>query len=133
MILSFERATKKPMGDILKSVQVLAASFSVFSGESCSGGDGACPWNISAYHAGKWLVEFLCLIPIHLTLAKDNQFIPLKDGVYLPDLERSLLGVDVNCIMDSLSFGWYESLFQSYMASKVCWCIYCHIDHLLIQ
>ena len=132
MILSFERATKKPMGDILKSVQVSAASFSVFSGELCSGGDDARPWNILAYHAGEWLVEFLCLIPIHLALVKDNQFILLKDGVYSPDLERSLLGTDVNHIVDSLSFGWYKSLFQSYMVSKVCWCVRCYIDHLLI-
>ncbi|KAG8220322.1 hypothetical protein J3R82DRAFT_3396, partial [Butyriboletus roseoflavus] len=68
--------------------------------------------------AGEWLVDFLCLIPIHLALMKENRFVPLKDGVYSPELER--LGVDVNRIVDSLSFGWYESLFQSYMASKVC-------------
>ncbi|KAF8119658.1 hypothetical protein EV363DRAFT_1495120 [Boletus edulis] len=51
--------------------------------------------------------------------AKNNRFVPLKDGAYSPDLERSLLGADVNRIVDSLSFGWYESLFQSYMASRV--------------
>jgi hypothetical protein len=125
MILAFERATKKPTGDILKSIQVSAASFSVFAAELC--GIGEHPnstrnraWNVSAYRAGEWLVDFLCLIPIHLALAKDNRFVPLKDGVYSPDLERSLLGADVNRIVDSLSFGWYESLFQSYMASKVC-------------
>ena len=133
MILSFERATKKPTGDILKSVQVSAASFAVFAAELCSGGDGARPWNVSAYRAGEWLAEFLCLIPIHLALAKDNRFVPLKDGVYSPDLERSLLGADVNRIVDSLSFGWYESLFQSYMASKVCCYVRRYIDRLLIR
>ncbi|KAG9310081.1 hypothetical protein JVU11DRAFT_9689 [Chiua virens] len=123
MISSFERATKKPIGDILKSIQVSAASFAVFAAELC--GDGVQPnatqnraWNVSAYRAGEWLVDFLCLIPIHLALARDNRFVPLKDGVYSPELERSLLGADVNRIVDSLSFGWYESLFQSYMASK---------------
>ena len=132
MILSFERVTKKPTGDILKSVQVSAASFSVFAAELCSDGDGARPWNVSAYRTGEWLAEFLCLIPIHLALAKDNRFVPLKDGVYSPDVERSLLGADVNRIVDSLSFGWYESLFQSYMASKVCFCIRCYIDRFFI-
>ncbi|KAF8548836.1 hypothetical protein OG21DRAFT_1448641 [Imleria badia] len=123
MIITFERSTKKPTGDILKSIQVSAASFAVFAAELCGGGERRNStrnraWNISAYRAGEWVVEFLCLIPIHLALAKDNRFVPLKDGVYSPDLERSLLGADVNRIVDSLSFGWYESLFQSYMASK---------------
>ncbi|KAF8548559.1 hypothetical protein OG21DRAFT_1422875 [Imleria badia] len=123
MILTFERATKKPTGDVLNSIQVSVASFAVFAAELC--GDGERPnsarnraWNISAYRAGEWLVDLLCLIPIHIALAKDNRFMPLKDGVYSPDLERSLLGADVNRIVDSLSFGWYESLFQSYMAFK---------------
>ncbi|KAF8428955.1 hypothetical protein L210DRAFT_3508644 [Boletus edulis BED1] len=123
MISTFERETKKPTGDVLKSIKVTAASFAVFAAELCGGGErqGSTQnrgWNISAYRAGEWLVEFLCLIPIHLALAKNNRFVPLKDGVYSPDLERSLLGADVNRIVDSLSFGWYESLFQSYMASK---------------
>ncbi|KAF8452913.1 hypothetical protein L210DRAFT_3617960 [Boletus edulis BED1] len=123
MISMFERATKKPTGDVLKSIKVTAASFAVFAAELCGGGERqgstrSRGWNISSYRAGEWLVEFLCLIPIHIALAKDNRFVPLKDGVYSPDLERSLLGADVNRIVDSLSFGWYESLFQSYMASK---------------
>jgi hypothetical protein len=124
MILTFQGATKKLTGNVLKSIQVSAESFSVFAAGLC--GIGERPnsaqnrvWNVSAYRAGEWLVDFLCLIPIHLALAKDNRFVPLKDGVYSPDLERSLLGADVNRIVDSLSFGWYESLFQSYMASKV--------------
>ena len=125
MILAFEKATKKPTGDMLQSIRASAASFAVFAAELCGGGEGPnstrdSAWNVSAYRAGEWFVEFLCLIPIHLALAKDNRFVPLKDGVYLPDLERLLLGADVNRIVDNLSFGWYESLFQSYMASKVC-------------
>ncbi|KAF9231334.1 hypothetical protein BU15DRAFT_90941 [Melanogaster broomeanus] len=114
MIYSFERSTKKPTGDILKSIKVSAASFSVFCEELC----GDRPWNVSQYRAGEWLVDFLCLIPIHIAITKENRFVPLTDGVYSPDLEKSLLGADVNRIVDSLSFGWYESLFQSYMASK---------------
>ena len=124
MIQTFERATKKPTGDMLKSIQVSAAAFSVFATELCKGAGHQSatwgrPWNVSAYRAGEWLVDFLCLIPIHLAVAKENRFVPLKDGVYSPELERSLLGADVNRIVDNLSFGWYESLFQSYMASKV--------------
>ena len=105
MILMVERATKKSTGDMFKSIQVSAASFSIFAAELCEGrvhlnSTGNHGWNVSAYCGGEWLVKFLCLIPIHLALATDNRFVPLKDGVYSPDLERSL--------------------FQSYMASKVC-------------
>ena len=115
MIYTFERTTKKPTGDVLKSIKVSAASFSVFTQELC----GAKPWNVSQYRAGEWIVDFLCLIPIHIAVTKENRFVPLKDGVYSPEIERSLLGAEVNRIVDSISFGWYESLFQSYMATKV--------------
>ncbi|KAG8713462.1 hypothetical protein FRC11_012069, partial [Ceratobasidium sp. 423] len=53
-----------------------------------------------------------------LAVTRENRFIPLKDGVWDPDYERSLLGADVPAIIDALSLGWYESLFQSYMAKK---------------
>ena len=124
MIFAFERITKKPTGDVLRAIQVSAVAFSVFAAELCGSGEQnpkpGLVWNVSAYRAGEWLVDFLCLIPIHLALARENRFVPLKDGVYSPEQERSLLGADVNRIVDCLSFGWYESLFQSYMSSKVC-------------
>ncbi|KAG1764546.1 hypothetical protein EDD22DRAFT_951631 [Suillus occidentalis] len=75
-------------------------------------------WNVSKFCAGEWLAEFLCLIPIQIAVTKENRFVPLKDGVYSTELEKSLLGADVNRIVDYVSFGWYESLFQSYMAKK---------------
>ena len=123
MIQTFERATKKPTGDVLKSIQISALGFSAFVTELCGGAghqNSPCgyPCSISSYHVGEWLVDFLCLIPVHLAVVKENRFMPLKDGVYSPELERSLLGADANRIVDNLSFGWYESLFQSYMASK---------------
>ena len=46
-------------------------------------------------------------------------FVWLKDGVYSVDVEKSLLGAEINQIVDSISFGWYKSIFQSYMADKV--------------
>ena len=119
MIYTFERTTKKPTGDVLKSIKVSSASFNVFTQELC----GAKPWNVSRYRAGEWIVDFLCLIPIHIAVTKENRFVPLKDGLYSPELERSLLGAEVNRIVDSISFGWYESLFQSYMATKVICCM----------
>ncbi|EUC59552.1 hypothetical protein RSOL_318710, partial [Rhizoctonia solani AG-3 Rhs1AP] len=72
----------------------------------------------SKFHFGEFIVKLLCLIPIHLAVTKENCFIPLKDGVLNPTFERKLLGADVPTIINSLSVGWYESLFRSYMATK---------------
>ena len=58
-------------------------------------------------------------ISYSLAITRDNRFLPLKDGVWDPKHERSLLGADLPAIIDALSLGWYESLFQSYMATKV--------------
>ena len=46
-------------------------------------------------------------------------FLPFKDGVSSAAYEHSLLGAEVTQIVDALSLGWYESIFQSYMAQKV--------------
>ena len=74
---------------------------------------------VSTFKAGKWTVDLFCLITIHIALARDNRFIPLKDGIWSPDEEKALLGATINQVADSLSFGWYESIFQSYMSTKV--------------
>ncbi|KAH7908406.1 hypothetical protein BJ138DRAFT_1012879 [Hygrophoropsis aurantiaca] len=113
MIHTFERTTRKPTGD-LKSIMVSAVPFAVPTTELSDDSD----WSVSQFRGGEWLVDLLCLIPIHIAIMKENRFVPLKDGVSSPKLERLLLGAEVSQIVDSLSFGWYESLFQSYMASK---------------
>jgi len=74
---------------------------------------------VSRFYLGEWIVDILCLIPIQLAITRENRFIPLKDGVISADYERSLLGADVSTVADSISFGWYESILQSYMAVKV--------------
>ncbi|KAG1725515.1 hypothetical protein EDB19DRAFT_1643996 [Suillus lakei] len=114
LIFNFERTSKKPTGTILKSMVVSTTTYSGFSNSLL----GAAEWSVSKFRAGEWLVDILCLIPIHIAVTRENRFIPLKDGVYSSELEKSLLGADVNRIVDHLSFGWYESLFQSYMAKK---------------
>lgn len=116
MIESFERTTKKPTGDKLSTLQVSAMTFDSFMANFSTDAE----WNnMSTFKLGEWVVDLLCLIPIHLALARDNRFVPLKDGVYSVEVEKSLLGAEINRIVDSISFGWYESIFQSYMADKV--------------
>jgi len=116
LIQDFEMATKKPVGEELKSIRVLTDTYEDFLDNVLS---SEVYTTVSIFRVGEWIADFLCLIPIHIAVCRDNRFIPLKDGVYSPELEKSLLGAEVTKIVDSLSFGWYESIFQSYMASKV--------------
>jgi hypothetical protein len=116
MIETFERTSKKPTGDKLSTLHISATTFDSFAANFPPDVE----WNdTSIFKVGEWVVDLLCLIPIHLALARDNRFVPLKDGIYSVEVERSLLGAEINRIVDSISFGWYESIFQSYMADKV--------------
>ncbi|KAG8733017.1 hypothetical protein FRC11_009235 [Ceratobasidium sp. 423] len=110
MISTFQTATQKPIGESSSATKVRSINSAEIS-EYISN-------QISEFKTGSFIVEFLCLIPLHLAVARENRFIPLKDGVWNPDYERSLLGEDVPAMIDVLSLGWYESIFQSYMAKK---------------
>ena len=111
LIGNFERVTRKPTEKELSGIVVTGITYEAFKASGIV--------NISTHKCGEWLVNLLCLIPIHIAVTRDNRFIPLKDGVWSLELERSLLGATVDHIVDTLSFGWYESIFQSYLASKV--------------
>ncbi|KAG8988393.1 hypothetical protein FRB94_000729, partial [Tulasnella sp. JGI-2019a] len=93
----------------LDSIQLESLSFSDIDWDGGSS---------SVFRAGEWLVELLCLIPIHIAIARENRFVPLKDGVFDLRLEQQLLGAEVSKIIDTLSLGWYESIFGSYLAAK---------------
>ncbi|EKM59291.1 uncharacterized protein PHACADRAFT_113812 [Phanerochaete carnosa HHB-10118-sp] len=110
MISSFERVTRKPVENELSSIAVSGVKYPAFMKQGTQA--------VSQLRVGEWLVDILCLIPIHIAVARDNRFVPLKDGVWSPDFERALLGATVEQVVDKLSFGWYESIFQSYMATK---------------
>ncbi|KAH9059756.1 hypothetical protein EDB87DRAFT_1562790 [Lactarius vividus] len=114
MVRNFTKTSRKPTGDVLKGIAVSSRTFTSFVDAFLSTSE----WPVSRFRAGEWLADLLCLIPIHIALTLDNRFVPLKDGVLSPQLEASLLGAEVNRIVDSLSIGWYESIFQSYWASK---------------
>jgi len=115
MIRTFEQKTRKPVGSELGSIVVQSLPFNLLRTDFIKKSDEL----VSTFYAGEWVVDILCLIPIHLAITRENRFIPLKDGVISAEYERSLLGADVNTVADSISFGWYESILQSYMASKV--------------
>lgn len=115
LIHTFEKTSRKLTGDELRGIQVSAAQFGPFLDTVIWESD----WKVSRYRVGEWLVDLLCLIPIHIAVCRENRFVPLANGVLSAELERSLLGAEVNQIVDKLSFGWYESIFQSYLALKV--------------
>ena len=115
LVLTFQRTTRKPTGDELSGIKLSALQFRPFWDNVLSASD----WEVSRYRAGEWLVDLLCLIPIHIAVCRENRFVPLANGVISAELERSLLGAEVNQIVEKLSFGWYESIFQSYLALKV--------------
>jgi hypothetical protein len=115
LIQGFVTETRKPTGDELRSIKVSATDFKSFRDQTAlyprSG--------VSQRPLGDWLVDLLCLIPIHIAVYRGGIFVPLVDGDISAERERSIRGADVDQIVDKLSFGWYESIFQSYMASKV--------------
>ena len=115
MVRKFTKKARKPTGDVLKGTTVSARTFTSFSHAFLSSPQ----WPVSCFRAGEWLADLLCLIPIHIAVTQENRFVPLKDGVLTTQLDISLLGAEVDKIVDSLSIGWYESIFQSYWAEKV--------------
>lgn len=117
LIEAFENTTRKPTGNELSDIHVSGITFDLLAPVLA----GEMEWSASCFRAGEWLVNLFCLIPIHIAVTKENRFIPLTDGVSSSDLEKDLLGAEVSHIVDRLSFGWYESLFKSYMATKVVW------------
>lgn len=87
IISSFEKVSQKPTNELLSNLRVSAIPDASLILE------GKLP-EVSTYPAGKWLIELLCLIPLHLAIADGNSFVPLKDGIRSSDFERSLLGLN---------------------------------------
>ncbi|KAF9016568.1 hypothetical protein BDZ89DRAFT_1075488 [Hymenopellis radicata] len=111
LVLEFEHTTGKPTENTLVDIHVFAVPLRDLHAEVGK-------LLLSEFRLGEWLVAFLCLIPIHIAVTRENRFLPLKDGVISPAWEKTLLGAEVGKIVDSLTLGWYESIFQSYMAQK---------------
>jgi hypothetical protein len=115
LIQGFVRETRKPIGDELRRIKVCATDFESFRDKTALDPS----LGVSQRHFGDWLADVLCLIPIHIAVCRGGRFVPLIDGDISAERERSLHGADINQIVDKLTFGWYESIFQSYMSSKV--------------
>ena len=105
-IRAFEQTARKPTGGRLAAIAIDALPLSTLVERALD------KTPLSCLHAGEWLIEAMCLIPIQIAVTRENRFVPLKDGVWSAELERSLLGASVNMVANSLSLGWYESVFS---------------------
>ncbi|CAE6489587.1 unnamed protein product [Rhizoctonia solani] len=108
MISTLRNTTNKPVGEDL--VETIVSSTNITKFETFG--------DISEFKLGSYFVELICLIPLHLAITLDNKFLPLKDGVWDPDYESNLVGATIAEVKDTLSLGWYESIFRTYMAKK---------------
>ncbi|KAK9764513.1 hypothetical protein K7432_007905 [Basidiobolus ranarum] len=66
------------------------------------------------YYCGRWLIKLGCLLPIQIAVARENQFVPLKDGISCHDLDNQLAGGDIPTLAANCTLGWYESIFTYY-------------------
>ncbi|EUC62856.1 cytochrome P450 family protein, putative, partial [Rhizoctonia solani AG-3 Rhs1AP] len=103
MISTLRRTTHKPVDWELTST--LVSTTNATSEELLE--------SLSEFKLGSFIVELICLIPIHIAATMDNKFMPLKDGVWDPDYESGLVHSTVEEINDSLSFG-EQSVGKSY-------------------
>jgi hypothetical protein len=92
MIRSFEAGTRKPTDSRLTAIDVRHTPSSSLR--------EPVPSAITTYFIGKWIIDLICLIPIHIAVAASNRFTPLKDGISSPAFEQQLLGADISAIAD---------------------------------
>ncbi|CAG8634848.1 3170_t:CDS:10, partial [Funneliformis caledonium] len=71
----------------------------------------------SEYKLGDWIIQLCCLIPIQIAVARNNLFLPLRDGLF-SNVEFDGYG-HVNNIAENISFGWYEGIFKHFGDKKV--------------
>jgi len=88
LIRQVKKSTQKPTDGKLEDMKIDAISHKSLKNTGCD-------FEVTTYPSGKWLVELFCLIPIHLAMTSRNRFIPLANGVFSAEFERSLLGADV--------------------------------------
>ncbi|CAG8715583.1 15519_t:CDS:10, partial [Dentiscutata erythropus] len=106
-----KKETNKPIGH-LKKFKTNCASFKNLDLTNM----------YTEYKLGEWLIDFFCLIPLQIAVTRDNKFIPLKDGILLPEIDQMTLDENfgiIESVSDSISFGWYEAIFDYYSTLKV--------------
>lgn len=109
MTQDFTRQSHKPVGRSLLDIKVQVLPVAETRWDHA---------DTSICKAGEWFVELICLIPVHIAVARDNRFVPLKDGISGDSFNQELLGSGVAEMIDLISLGPYEAILGSYMATK---------------
>ncbi|RHZ48993.1 hypothetical protein Glove_535g6 [Diversispora epigaea] len=105
MFKKLKKETSKPIGH-LKKFKTDCRTFKSFNDLTSVS---------TEYQLGEWLIDFFCLIPLQIAVTRDNKFIPLRDGILLPEVEQTTL----DNLSNSISFGWYEAIFDYYTTLEV--------------
>ncbi|CAG8671606.1 13775_t:CDS:10, partial [Dentiscutata heterogama] len=70
----------------------------------------------SKIQLGEWIIQLCCLIPIQITIAKENKLVPLYNGLDVPENYNIKYDKDkedcTDLISRKISFGWYEGIFK---------------------
>ncbi|KAG9305010.1 hypothetical protein G9A89_007413 [Geosiphon pyriformis] len=112
MFLKFKKDTKKPIGH-LKHFNTNFTTFQAFDNFEV---------HANTYQLGEWMVDFFCLIPLQIAVARDNEFVPLQDGLFSLDIEKPSLDDGygfIGSVSKAISFGWYEAIFEHYANLEV--------------
>ncbi|KAG9300637.1 hypothetical protein G9A89_023435 [Geosiphon pyriformis] len=112
MFSMFKKDTKKSMGH-LKQFNTKLMTFQEFDDFEV---------HANKYKLGEWMVDFFCLIPLQIAVARDNVFVPFQDGLSTIDIDEPLLDDGygfISSVSKTISFGWYEAIFKHYANLEV--------------
>ncbi|CAG8548283.1 10484_t:CDS:10 [Ambispora gerdemannii] len=109
MFSKFEKVTEKPLGHL----EYFSTGFTTFQDIKD---------NFTIHQFGEWMVDFFCLIPLQIAVARDGEFIPLQDGLSSSEIENPNLDEGfgyIGSVCKAISFGWYEAIFETYAHLEV--------------
>ncbi|RHZ44791.1 hypothetical protein Glove_709g38 [Diversispora epigaea] len=118
MFDELRRTTKKP-ATMLKKFKTVVSTFNSLDIEDPK----FLKKNSREFQLGEWIIQLSCLIPIQIAVARNNQLLPLRDGLSATEIDQfdfvSGCGNHVDNIAQNISFGWYEGIFKHFGSRKV--------------
>ncbi|CAG8550727.1 10371_t:CDS:10, partial [Funneliformis caledonium] len=111
MFEKVKKETKKPSGHL----KHFKSAYAIF--ENLTLDDES-----TEYLFGEWIILLFCLIPIQIAIARDNEFVPLQDGVFSSELDQPNFDGGyglIGSVSKAISFGWYEAIFEYYADLEV--------------
>ncbi|CAG8541330.1 7739_t:CDS:10, partial [Scutellospora calospora] len=110
MFDELKRTTKKPSTS-LKKFTVAVSTFNNFDIDDFKFKQESS----TEYQLGEWIIQLSVLIPIQIAVARNNLFIPLRDGLSSETEQgepEDEYAIHIDAIAQNISFGWYEGIFK---------------------